>query len=107
MKQAFTDQGNKAASASKKGDGLMPSRNGGSQVRKTGTAGFPIANQGNTAVRASNREDGTHMGGKVDGTGKQMSDGAGVGHGKSFGKKFGTSEMSQAMRKRQKASSYP
>jgi hypothetical protein len=101
-----TDQGNKAKKAHRGTDMAMPSKDVGRVNRKTGTAGHGNTNQG-AAPRASAKDgDGTDM---EDGhMGTAMSDGPNnsVAKGPSFAKKFGASEMSQAFRRRAKASSY-
>lgn len=96
---AITNQGNKAKAASKGGDGALPSKQGGKVNRATGAKGHALTNQG-AAPRASAASDG--VGFKDGHMNEAMSDGgrSGPAAGKSFSKKFGTSEMSQAIRKR-------
>ena len=89
----FTAGGGKPAKASKK-DGVFPTAKSGKQNRG-----------GGAAPRASRGSDGLPM--NEEHMGEAMSTGDGPAKGPSFSKKFGTSAMAQAVRKRASGAGYP
>ncbi len=106
----ITDQNNKRAAASKGSDGVMPSKKAGVVTRKTGTAGFGIANQGNSLIgKPSRSKDTSGMEVTSHDDGTAMSDGGKnrPAHGASKLKKWTTNDMAQALRRRQKVAQTP